>query len=160
MSCAAPDIDPLSNDRIRPTTSLFIANILWTMIYDTVYAHQDVVDDIKAGVKSMAVRFADSTKLLAAILATAQVALLLVAGREAGLSPIYFIGTCGGTAMALGSMIAKVDLKQPSSCFWFFHRGFWYVGGSIVMGLAVEYTARLYSIDRQFLGFKGRKGRH
>lgn len=147
MSCAALGVKPISNDRIIPTMSLFTANILWTMIYDTVYAHQDIRDDIKAGVKSMAIRFADSTKQLAAILAIIQVTLLFVAGRQTGLSPIYFIGTCGGTAVALGSMIVEVDLKEPSSCAWFFHRGFWYVGGSIVMGFAAEYTARLYDFE-------------
>lgn len=59
---------------------LFIANVLWIMIYDTVSAHQDIHDDIKAGVKSMAIRFSDGTRKLVAILATVQVALLLYAG--------------------------------------------------------------------------------
>ena len=143
MSCAALDVDPISHHRIVPTMSLFMANILWTMIYDTVYAHQDIRDDIKAGVKSMAIRFANSTKELAATLATVQVALLFCTGWQAGLSPIYFVFTCGGTAVALAYMIAEVDLKEPSSCAWFFHRGFWYVGGSTMMGFAAEYVARL-----------------
>ena len=147
MSCAALNVDPTSSQRIIPTMSLFIANVLWTMIYDTVYAHQDIRDDIKAGVKSMAIRFSDSTKKLAAILATMQVALLLYAGWGARLSPIYFIFACCGTAFALGIMIAEVDLKEPSSCAWFFHRGFWYVGGSIVMGFAGEYMARYYTLE-------------
>ena len=128
--------------------SLFVANILWTMIYDTVYAHQDIRDDIKAGVKSMAIRFADSTKQLATTLAAIQVALLSYTGWHAGLSPIYYVLTCGGTAVALGKMIAEVDLKEPSSCARFFYRGFWYVGGSIIMGFAAEYTTRLYPVSQ------------
>ena len=148
MSCAALNVDPISSQRILPTMSLFVANILWTMIYDTIYAHQDIRDDIKAGVKSMAIRFSDSTKKLAAILATVQIALLLCAGWGAGLSPIYFVFACGGTASALSIMIAQVDLKQPSSCAWFFQRGFWYVGGSIVTGFAVEYMIRYCSISK------------
>ena len=97
----------------------------------------------------MAVRFADSTKELTAILAIIQVTLLVYAGRKASWSPLYFLFTCGGTAVALGSMIAEVDLKKPSSCAWFFHRGFWYVGGSIVMGFAAEYLGRLYHFEIQ-----------
>ena len=81
MSCATLNVDPTSSQHVISTMSLFIANVLWTMIYDTVSAHQDVRDDIKAGVKSMAVRFSDSTKKLGAILAKVQVALLL-AGWE------------------------------------------------------------------------------
>ena len=148
MSCAALNFNPLCNQRTLPTMSLFATNILWTMIYDTVYAHQDIQDDIKAGVKSMAIRFADSTKELATTLATIQVALLSYTGWLAVLSPIYFIFTCGGTAVTLGRMIAEVDLKEPSSCARFFHRGFWYVGGSMIMGFAAEYTARLYLVSQ------------
>ena len=148
MSCAALDVDPISNHHIVPTMSLFVANILWTMIYDTVYAHQDIRDDIKAGVKGMAVRFANSTKELATTLAIMQVALLFSVGWQTGLSPAYFISACGGTAVALGSMIARVDLKQPSSCAWFFHRGFWYVGGSIIMGFVAEYMGRVCEFEK------------
>lgn len=145
MSCAALDVDPINHLRIIPTTSLFLANISWTMIYDTVYAHQDIRDDIKAGVKSMAIRFANSTKELMATLATVQVTLLCYTGWQTGLSPVYFIFACGGTAIALGAMITIVDLKEPSSCAWFFHRGFWYVGGSITMGFVAEYLKLLLS---------------
>lgn len=145
MSCAALDVDPIGHLRIIPTTSLFIANISWTMIYDTIYAHQDIRDDIKAGVKSMAIRFANSTKELTATLATIQVALLCYTGWQIGLSPVYFIFTCGGTAIALGAMIGIVDLKEPSSCAWFFHHGFWYIGGSITTGFVAEYLTRLLS---------------
>jgi len=35
---------------------LYCAGWSWTMIYDTIYAHQDRADDIIAGVKSTAVR--------------------------------------------------------------------------------------------------------
>ena len=143
LSCAALHVDPLSNARVIPTTALFIANILWTIIYDTVYAHQDIRDDVKAGVKSMAICFENRTKQLAAALATMQVALLYVTGRQTGLSLLYFIPTCGGTAVGFLIMIARVDLKEPSSCAWFFRRGFWYIGGSITMGFGAEYAARL-----------------
>ena len=145
MSCAALDVDPISHPRIIPTTSLFMANIAWTMIYDTVYAHQDIRDDIRAGVKSMAIRFANSTKELTATLATIKVALLCYTGWQMGLSSAYFIFACGGTAIALGALITMVDLKEPSSCAWFFYRGFWYVGGSITTGFIAEYLARLLS---------------
>ena len=94
---------------------LFAANVAWTMIYDTVYAHQDLKDDVKAGVKSMAVRFADSTKLLASMLAVVQFGLLFAAGWQARLSIIYFVVACGGGAIALGSMIAKVRVSNSGS---------------------------------------------
>ena len=142
MAAEAMEVDVLGRNFVIPTTSLFLANIAWTAIYDTVYAHQDIKDDVKAGVKSMAVRFPDTTRTLTSMLAIIQVGLLILAGWVAKLSSIYFLGTCGGTAAAMSIMISRVDLENPSSCAWFFHHGFWYVGGSITIGLFAEYATR------------------
>lgn len=35
----------------------YAAQVCWTVVYDTVYAQQDVEDDAKVGVRSMAVQF-------------------------------------------------------------------------------------------------------
>ena len=140
MSCAALGLDPFGVELRASTGSLFMANVLWTVVYDTIYAHQDIKDDVKAGVKSMAVRFADSTKTLASVLAVFQVALLLATGWLANLSPVYFVLSCGGATVALVNMIVRVELSDPASCAWWFHAGFWLVGGSVVVGLVAEYA--------------------
>lgn len=41
---------------------LYAAGICWTIIYDTIYAHQDRVDDLIVGVKSTALKFGKDTK--------------------------------------------------------------------------------------------------
>mgnify|MGYP001432240119 CR=1 FL=1 len=41
---------------------LYIGGILWTIFYDTIYAHQDLKDDEYAGVKSTARLFGKNTK--------------------------------------------------------------------------------------------------
>ncbi|KAH0987963.1 hypothetical protein GBA52_015140 [Prunus armeniaca] len=41
---------------------LYLSGVCWTLVYDTIYAHQDKEDDLKVGVKSTALRFGDSTK--------------------------------------------------------------------------------------------------
>ncbi|KAI0145354.1 UbiA prenyltransferase family-domain-containing protein [Xylariaceae sp. FL1272] len=46
----------------QSTTCLFVACILWTVIYDTIYAHQDIEDDTKIGMKSLAVLCRERTK--------------------------------------------------------------------------------------------------
>ncbi|KAF4552925.1 4-hydroxybenzoate polyprenyltransferase-like protein [Elsinoe fawcettii] len=139
FSCHALEIDPLDNGALWPTTYLCLANVLWTMTYDTIYAHQDLKDDIQAGVKSMAVRFQHSTKRLCLLLSIAQVALLIPAGLALGFSAMYFSLSCGGTAVALLSMIGLVNLKEPASCAWWFRSNFWLVGGSMAAGLLAEY---------------------
>ncbi|EEA21354.1 hypothetical protein TMatcc_009244 [Talaromyces marneffei ATCC 18224] len=42
--------------------ALFFAGTLWTVIYDTIYAHQDLQADLKVGIKSLAVLFQTRTK--------------------------------------------------------------------------------------------------
>lgn len=42
---------------------LYLSGVCWTIIYDTIYAHQDKKDDLQIGVKSTALRFGENTKL-------------------------------------------------------------------------------------------------
>ncbi|KAG8528387.1 uncharacterized protein KY384_007305 [Bacidia gigantensis] len=142
IGCASLGVDFASNDRIFLTTMLFTVVVLWTVICDTVYAHQDIKDDVKAGVKSVAVRFADSTKELLSMLVFFLVALLLGIGSLAHLSALYFMFTCCGSAALFIMLLAKVDLKEPASCASFFYAGFFYGGLSLVSGFAIEYAAR------------------
>lgn len=78
----------------------------------------------------MAIRFADSTKLLTSTLAIIQIMMLL-----------YFAVTCGGTAAVLMVMITRVNVKQPASCAWWFHHGLWFVGVKYCGGILGEYLA-------------------
>jgi 4-hydroxybenzoate polyprenyltransferase len=65
---------------------LYIAGILWTLAYDTIYAHQDKEDDALIGVKSTALLFGAKTKpwligFFAAALVSAALALLHAEAR-------------------------------------------------------------------------------
>lgn len=63
---------------------LFLAYVLWTVIYDTIYAHQDVADDIKLGLKSTAVFIRGCIKLVLEMFLSAM------------LAPPPFLGGGGG----------------------------------------------------------------
>lgn len=139
----ALEVDPLGEEHLAATLALFAANVLWTIIYDTVYAHQDVRDDEKAGVKGMALRFRHTTKLLASILTVVQLVMLALCGVYAALGPRYFIGSVGGVAVAMTYFIYDVDLSRPESCGAWFGDQFWLVGGGFVLGFALEYVSRL-----------------
>ncbi|KAI1754100.1 UbiA-domain-containing protein [Xylaria castorea] len=121
------------------TIALFGANILWTITYDTIYAHQDVADDAKAGVKGMALKFRRSTKLLAGVLSAGQVGLLALCGIWAGFGTLYFLGTVGGVGLALAYYIYDVDLASPENCGKWFHDQFWIVGAPFILGFVGEY---------------------
>ncbi|KAI2781520.1 putative 4-hydroxybenzoate polyprenyl transferase [Daldinia loculata] len=138
---AALDVDPFG-PYAAPTSALFGANVLWTIIYDTIYAHQDVKDDEKAGVKSMALRCRNNTKFLASSLAVVMVVLLTLCGVWTGSGTLYYVSTVGGVAAAMSWYIYSVDLGDPRSCGIWFHDQFWIVGGALMAGFTAEYLCR------------------
>lgn len=143
LTCAAIE-DVLRNGSLAtssPSTggvlALSLAHVCWTVIYDTVYGFQDLQDDLKAGVKSMAVRFRKSPKALFFSVALVQTALLFLSGVDAGLKLPFFVGSVGST-VGLLYMLVAVDLRDPSSCRWFFASGQWIVGGPLAAALLAD----------------------
>ncbi|KAI0098550.1 UbiA prenyltransferase family [Nemania sp. FL0031] len=119
---------------------LYTAGILWCIIFDTVYAHQDYQDDLKAGVKGLAVRLGKKgTKPALSLAAAAQVYCLVLAGQYEGLGIAYYALSCAGAAIMLGVMIWTVDLHDGNSCAWWFGPGSAYVGATITIGLMAEF---------------------
>ncbi len=122
------------------TILLFIASTCWTMIYDSVYAFQDIQDDVILGVGSMAVLFKYRIKPVLYILAIVIGICLGVLGHGEQMGLLYYLVGVAGTTLFLTLMIFKVDLRDSGSCWWWFSNGFWYAGGSIIGGLLLEYV--------------------
>ena len=145
IGCAASDVDPIGlavdkHTRTAATAlfSLYLSCVVWTINYETVYAHQDIVDDEKQGVRSMAIRLKGKVKEILSLLAVLQTALLACTGWLMSAGPLYFASTCLGVSLSLGAMIWKVDLEQSNECWWWFSNGTWLVGGSIVAGFVSQ----------------------
>jgi len=69
------------NEKVAESTvALFAACVIWTLIYDTIYAFQDIDDDLKIGVKSSAIKFAKSPRTILASLALSMLALFFYVG--------------------------------------------------------------------------------
>lgn len=105
MAAASVGLDPFDMSSLAitgATAALTMSHYIWTTIFDYVNACQDTPDDIKAGVRSMAVRYQNTTAFIST-LGAAQVGCLLMTGILAGFSPIYFIGAVGGNALWLVS---------------------------------------------------------
>lgn len=77
-----------------PTTAwlLFLANLLWTVAYDTMYAMVDRDDDVKIGVKSTAIIFGKYDKIIILALQVATLFLLFKVGRLQQFNMFYFAG--------------------------------------------------------------------
>ncbi|CAH8857751.1 unnamed protein product [Trichobilharzia szidati] len=98
------------------TFPLYLAGLNWTMIYDTIYAHQDIDDDIRIGVKSTAILFGENTKPYLVLFHTGMTACLLTVGMNADAGCIYYLGTLG-TMLHIAYLIRKADLKNPTCCW-------------------------------------------
>lgn len=148
MAAAAIGVDPfITPATAAATASLFMSHYIWTTIFDYVNACQDTADDIKAGVRSMAVLY-QNTDAFISVMGGAQVACLVATGVLAGFSPIYFIGAAGGNALWLAAMVKTVKRSRPDICGWWFSWGGLLVSGTTVLALLAEYVGGSGSVDQ------------
>ena len=140
MGFPALDVDLTTDSAaLQASACLYASCVSWTVLYDMIYAHMDIKDDAKVGIKSIALRHDKETKAVLSGLAVMQVGLLAAAGASLGLSPLFFAGSCGSAIATLGLMIWKVRLKEVSSCWWWFKNGAMFTGGGIASGMFAEY---------------------
>ena len=139
----------LISDPIAATSAglLYASCISWTVLYDMIYAHMDIKDDAKVGIKSIALRHEKETKAVLLGLAITQIGFLTAAGLNLGLGPFFFIGSCGSAVVTLGTMIYRVRLKDVSNCWWWFKNGAWFTGGGISLGLFADYMVTDHGSD-------------
>ena len=69
---------------------IFLATILWTLIYDTFYAMADRDEDIKIGVKSTAILFEKYDQIFITFLQILLIIIFVVIGNLFDLGPIYY----------------------------------------------------------------------
>jgi 4-hydroxybenzoate polyprenyltransferase len=84
---------------------------------DTVYACQDIKDDVKMGVRSTAILFGSWIRPLLVLCGLMFVTMLAIAGYLNGQGPAYFIVSVGGTVIHLLWQYMTVDLDIPKSCW-------------------------------------------
>lgn len=108
-SAVTGSLDPLS---VLP---LYSSGFCWTMVYDTIYAHQDKYDDMLIGVKSTALKFGDNTKVWLTGFGTAMVSLLVLTGKMCDQTWPYYT-TVSLTAAHIAHQLYTVDLNNPDDC--------------------------------------------
>jgi 4-hydroxybenzoate polyprenyltransferase len=116
---------------------LFIANICWTVAYDTMYAMVDRDDDLKIGVKSTAILFGKYDRHIISILNIVFVALLAFIGVANELSPVFFVGLGVGVSLLVYQQVL-IHHRERAACFKAFLNNH-YVGLAIFIGLLFSY---------------------
>jgi 4-hydroxybenzoate polyprenyltransferase len=124
----------------RVTWVMFIATVIWVTVYDTIYAMVDREDDLKIGVQSSAIVFADMDRLIVGVLQLMMLGALVLMGRSLRFGVAYF------AALALATVFFVYQqwlmrARDPDACLRAFLNNH-YVGMTIFIGIALEYIYR------------------
>lgn len=115
---------------------LYLANLLWTVAYDTYYALVDRPDDVKVGIKSTAILFGRYALPIIALLQLCTLLLLTVVGYMAQLHwPYYLSLAAAGCCFIYQYRIAKASREGCFKAFLYNH----YVGMLVFAGIALSY---------------------
>lgn len=118
---------------------LYAVTILWIVAYDTMYAMVDREDDLKIGVKSTAIVFAQADRLIIALLQLVfLLGMLWIASYlDAGL--FFYLGllTAAGFALYQQYLIRN---REPSACLQAFLNNNWF-GMLIFIGIFLDYLS-------------------
>ncbi|XP_060527434.1 4-hydroxybenzoate polyprenyltransferase, mitochondrial [Cylas formicarius] len=94
---------------------LYLAGVCWTIVYDTIYAHQDKTEDLRIGIKSTAIKFDQHTKEWLSGFSATMVANLLLSGYLAAQTWPYYAAV-GVAASHLAHQIATLDVASVKDC--------------------------------------------
>lgn len=121
LACVA---DPLSISALYPMLPtmlpLYFGGILWTLVYDTIYAYQDLKDDVKIGVKSTAIKFGPNPTKVLSLFSALAIFSFNIAGWINGQSLVYFGLLNGGLLPFLLWQVNWANYSSPASCWKMF----------------------------------------
>ena len=117
---------------------LYIAAVIWAVVYDTIYAMVDREDDITIGIKSSAILFADMDRLLIAALQAMMLFALVLAGRDMNFGRWYYGGLVVAGVLFLYQQWL-IRAREPAACLRAFLNNN-YVGMVIFIGVLLQYV--------------------
>lgn len=142
LSAYSVGLPATSSEYIVPTLCLTMTILLLVVFYDTIYARQDTADDLKSGVKGMAVLFRNHIESLLTCLALSIAGLLATAGTLLNMGTYFFAFSVVGLATGLFVMIALIRWHVLPSftkyAGWFYA----FAIANLLGGCVVEYLGR------------------
>jgi 4-hydroxybenzoate polyprenyltransferase len=122
----------------RVCLPLYTGGILWTLVYDTIYAHQDKKDDVTVGIRSTALLFGDHSRAILSGLTASSLGIISYAGFLNSQGPLFYTGV-GIAAAQLARVLYQTDFESRASCWKGFvgcgWSGFW-----LWMGPLADFT--------------------
>jgi 4-hydroxybenzoate polyprenyltransferase len=119
---------------------MYLAVLLWALVYDTMYAMVDKDDDLKIGVKSTAILFGAYDRQIMAGLQVLILSLLITVGQMAHTGCPYYVSIL--IAAGLSAYQQKLIFHRDKAlCFKAFLNNNWF-GLAVFLGLVVDYGLR------------------
>ena len=119
------------------TWLIYFTNLIWIIVYDTIYAMVDRKDDIKVGIRSTAILFGDADKLLIGVMQVMVVIGLTIIGLQLEFGWVYFSALMFAITLFAGQQML-IRKRDPDDCFRAFLNNN-YVGLAIFIGILIEY---------------------
>lgn len=116
---------------------IYSAVVLWTVCYDTFYAMVDRDDDLKIGVKSTAILFAEDDRLITGLLQVSVIVILILAGNQFQLSYWYYLSLIGASLLFIYQQYL-IRHRERDQCLKAFLNNHW-VGAVIFAGVFFHY---------------------
>ena len=116
---------------------LYSVTILWIVVYDTMYAMVDREEDLKIGVKSTAIIFADNDKIILGVLQILFLAGMIIIAYllEAGI--YFYLGILSASFLSLYQQYL-IRYREKKACFEAFLNNNW-LGMVIFIGIFLNY---------------------
>jgi 4-hydroxybenzoate polyprenyltransferase len=117
---------------------LYVGGVLWTLLYDTIYAHQDKTDDIRVGVKSSALLFEkmNASKPALSCFAAGMTACWAAVGYCTDASFLYYTAVAACASHAAWQ-IRTVNLDSREDCSAKFVSNQW-IGWMLLGGIIAD----------------------
>jgi len=116
---------------------LLIVTVLWATAYDTMYAMVDRPDDLKIGVKSTAILFGESDRVIIGVIQLIMLVVLLLIGQRLQLSAVYFFAVLIAALLML-YQLRLIRKRDGMQCMRAFRNNNW-IGAVIFAGLYGHY---------------------
>lgn len=116
---------------------LYVANLVWTVAYDSMYSMVDREDDLKLGVKSTAILFGDYDRVMIAVFQILFLLALVLVGIDLEFTGIYYLGLGVATLLMAYEQFLIAD-RVPAHYFSAFLHNHW-VGAAVFAGIMGHY---------------------
>ncbi len=116
---------------------MWLAVVVWAVMYDTMYAMSDRDEDLRIGLKSTAILFGTADLFIVSLLQIVLLFALILIGEVAQLGT-WYMASLGIAAVLLLYQLILIRRREPDRCFRAFLNNH-YVGAVVFAGILLDF---------------------